>query len=119
MPFRKEEQLVCGLYFSFVAFLLSYFIFHDSPSLNQKTPSRQGRRSQRRGTTLLPDAPSCSDSLGRANGRWSSPATGLHRCHLPLSGRQGEFDLLAFRTTCRALTGWPRLAGEWSTTPAV
>jgi len=94
---------------------------HHSPPLNQKTPSQQGRRCSRRGTTLLSDTFSRPDSLGRANERWSSPITGFRRRHLlPVWGWLGEFDLLgAFRNACRAHTVFFRLADGWSSTPAV
>jgi len=58
------------------------FTNHYSPSLNKKTPSQQGRRWLRRGTTLLPDALTSPDSLGRDNERTSSSVTVFHRRHL-------------------------------------
>ncbi|MDY6846015.1 MAG: hypothetical protein SVP52_02635 [Chloroflexota bacterium] len=59
----------------------------------QKTPSRQGRRFQRRGTTLLPGAQISPDSLGRDNVRWTSLVVVFTSAICSVLSWQGEFNL--------------------------
>ena len=78
----------------------SLFTIHISLITNNHSPIKNKNAVQTGTTSITPRYHPASrstwrpDSLGRANGRWTSPVNGFGRCHLlHLRGWRGEFSL--------------------------